>query len=110
MEILLFILVSIGVIIVPGPNVLVIVSTCISHGRSRGLQTVAGTSAAMLVQLLISALGTSWFISQLAFGFLWLKWIGVAYLCYLGVNHLIKAVKKIDAQEVTGLGSFQRGF
>ncbi len=110
MEILLFILVSIGVIIVPGPNVLVIVSTCISHGRSRGLQTVAGTSAAMLVQLLISAFGTSWFISQLAFGFLWLKWIGVAYLCYLGVNHLIKAVKKANAQEVTGLGSFQRGF
>ncbi len=64
----------------------------------------------MLVQLLISAFGTSWFISQLAFGFLWLKWIGVAYLCYLGVNHLIKAVKKTDAQEVTGLGSFQRGF
>lgn len=110
MEILLFILVSVGIIIVPGPNVLVIVSTCISHGRSRGLQTVAGTSAAMLVQLLISAFGTSWFISQLAFGFLWLKWIGVAYLCYLGVNHLINAVKKTDAQEVTGLGSFQRGF
>ncbi len=47
MEILLFILVSISIIIVPGPNVLVIVSTCIYHGRLRGLQTVAGTSTAI---------------------------------------------------------------
>ena len=74
MEILLFILVSVGIIIVPGPNVLVIVSTCISHGRSRGLQTVAGTSAAMLVQLLISAFGTSWFISQLFSIWFWARY------------------------------------
>ncbi len=73
MEILLFILVSIGVIVVPGPNVLVIVPTCISHGRLRGLQTVAGTSAAMIAQLFIAAVGTSWFVSTLASGFLWLK-------------------------------------
>jgi len=110
MEILLFILVSIGVIIVPGPNVLVIVSTCISHGRLRGLQTVAGTSTAMIVQLFIAAIGTSWFVSTLASGFFWLKWTGVLYLCYLGVNHLKSAVQKTEHQQISGIGSFHRGF
>jgi hypothetical protein len=42
-----FLLVSIGLIIIPGPNVLVIISTSITHGRVRGLQMVAGTSLAM---------------------------------------------------------------
>lgn len=44
MELLTFILVSIGVLVVPGPTVMVVVSTSITHGRNRGLQTVAGSS------------------------------------------------------------------
>jgi len=110
MEILLFILVSIGIIIVPGPNVLVIVSNCISHGRLRGLQTVAGTSTAMIAQLFIAGVGTSWLVSTLASGFLWLKWAGVLYLCYLGFNHLKSAVQKTEHMSVSGIGSFHRGF
>lgn len=78
-----------GIIIIPGPNVLVVISTSLAYGRARGLQTVAGTSAAMLVQLFIAALGTAWFVSALASGFLWLKWLGVGYLFYLGIRHLL---------------------
>lgn len=64
MELLTFIVVSAAIIIVPGPNVLVIVSTSIAHGLRRGLQTVAGTSLAMVVQLSIAALATTSFITQ----------------------------------------------
>ena len=110
MEILLFTIVSIGVVIFPGPNVLIIVSTCISHGRLRGLQTVAGTSTATIVQLFIAAIGTSWFVSTLASGFLWLKWAGVAYLCYLGISHLKSAVQKTQHQAISAIGSFHKGF
>jgi threonine/homoserine/homoserine lactone efflux protein len=108
-ELLAFILVSIVVIVVPGPNVLVVVSTGISHGRLRALQTVAGTSAAMAVQLLLAAVGTAWFVEALAEGFLWLKWIGVAYLLYLGISRLIYAARK-SQPHISALGSFQRGF
>ena len=65
MELLTFILISIGIIVVPGPNVLVVVSTSISHGKLRGLQTVVGTSVAMAIQLLIAAVGTAWFVAAL---------------------------------------------
>ena len=51
MDIFTFILVSMGVLIVPGPTVLVVVSTSISHGKQRGLQTVAGSSLAMACEL-----------------------------------------------------------
>ena len=56
----------------PGPTVMVVVSTSITHGRNRGLQTVAGSSLAMLIQLFVAALGTSWLVSSLATGFFWL--------------------------------------
>ncbi len=109
MEILAFILVSIGVVVVPGPNVLVIVSTSLSHGKVGALQTVAGTSSAMLVQLSIAAVGTSLFVTSLAQGLSWLKWVGVAYLAYLGVQALINAAKPQVIQS-SAIGSFMRGF
>ena len=109
MEILAFILISFGIIIIPGPNVLVIVSTSIAHGKVRGLQTVAGTSTAMLIQLGIAAFGTSWFVSALANGFVWLKWLGVTYLIYLGVNHLL-AIRNTANTQISAVGTFRRGF
>jgi len=110
MEIQLFILISIGLIILPGPNVLVIVSTTLSDGRRRGLQTVAGASTAMLIQLATAAFGATWFVAGLASGFIWLKWAGVAYLFYLGVTQLVRSTSTKEAPSATALGSFQRGF
>ncbi len=109
MELLTFIIVSFGVIIIPGPNVLVIISTSLSHGKTRGLQTVAGTSLAMLIQLAIAALGTSLLVSYLTKGFVWLKWLGVAYLLYLGFVHLM-ALKNPKPHPISATGSFNRGF
>lgn len=109
MELLTFILVSISIIILPGPNVLVVVSTSIVHGKLRGLQTVAGTSAAMAIQLCIAALGTSWLVHSLTTGFLWLKWLGVIYLFYLGANHLLN-MRRATYSHISAMGTFQRGF
>ena len=110
MEIFKFILVSIMIIAIPGPNVLIIVSTTITQGRLRGLQTVVGTSAAMAIQLLISALCTAWFVTGLTQGLLWLKWAGVIYLLYLGINHLRDAISTDEVKPISAIGSFHRGF
>jgi len=74
---LTFLLVSFGLIVMPGPNVLVIVSTSISHGKKSGLQTVAGTSLAMSIQLLAVGFGTTWLISLIVDGLNYLKWLGL---------------------------------
>lgn len=106
-----FLLVSFGLIIIPGPNVLVIISTSISHGKKRGLQTVAGTSFAMAIQLLVVALSTSWFIQSVSNGIFYLKWIGVVYLLYLGILHFKYAIftSKQD-KEITSSATFLQGF
>ncbi|MCB0209535.1 MAG: LysE family translocator [Anaerolineae bacterium] len=108
---LTFIAISIGFIAIPGPNVLVTLSTSLSEGRAKGLQTVFGIEAAMVLQLVTAIVGTTWFVYALAQGFFWLKWCGVAYLLYLGIKQLRAAVTQQPTPEKTTLvGSFGRGF
>ncbi|GJM13663.1 MAG: lysine transporter LysE [Pseudohongiella sp.] len=109
-QIISFLLVSAVVIAVPGPNILVIVSTTLVSGRRRGLQTVAGTSLAMIVQLTIAALGTSLLLATLSQGLVWLKWCGVVYLLFLGVNSLHAFYTHKKSDRPTAAASMQRGF
>ncbi|MDH5231179.1 MAG: LysE family translocator [Gammaproteobacteria bacterium] len=106
-----FILVSMAIIIVPGPNVLIIVSTSISHGYKRGLQTVLGTSSAMILQLSVAAFATTFFVQSISKGFELLRWAGVAYLLYLGIKHLLAVIRHHQpAPTQSAIGSFSRGF
>lgn len=106
-----FLAVSFGLIIVPGPNVLVIVSTSVAHGPKRGLLTVAGTSFAMAIQLIVVAVSTAWFVQWITQGLDYLKWLGVAYLLYLGVLHLKAAVRpKTRDVDISSSATFIKGF
>ena len=106
-----FLIISITLIVIPGPNVLVIVSTSITHGKSRGLQTVAGTTSAMALQLFVAAAGTAWFIDLLAEGFYFLKWLGAVYLLYLAGQHFKQAFfHQATSTNLTIYGTFARGF
>ena len=73
-------------ILLPGPNVSLIVANAIAYGTRYGLLTVAGTSAAIVVQLALTALGLTALLGALAAWFEWLRWIGVAYLLFLGIR------------------------
>ncbi|CAM5764028.1 transporter [Labrys miyagiensis] len=72
--------------LIPGPNVALIVANSIAHGSRYGLLTVAGTSTAMVLQLSLTALGMSEVLGTMGAWFEVLRWIGVAYLVWLGVK------------------------
>jgi len=106
-----FIMLSFSFCAVPGPNVLVVVSTTLSEGKLRGFETTMGVSVAMAAQLAIAALGASWFVQALAEGFLWLKWCGVAYLAYLGINSFRRLLSHRPSVEAsTVVSRLGRGF
>lgn len=77
---------TVALMLVPGPNVALIVANAVAHGRRYGLLTVAGTSAAMVPQLALTVLGMTGVLLVMAHAFEWLRWIGVAYLGYLGIR------------------------
>lgn len=108
-----FLAVSAVLIIVPGPNVLLITATTLARGRQAGLLTVAGTTTALAVQMAITVTGTAWLASVLADAFVWIKWAGVAYLMYLGVGRIVSALRprNPDTPQPVGRNStFWRGF
>ena len=72
-------------IVIPGPNVALIVANSVAHGTRFGLLTVAGTSSAVVVQLALTVLGATAVLNFLAASFDWLRWVGVAYLVWLGI-------------------------
>lgn len=109
-----FIAIAVVFVAIPGPNIAVIVATTLTSGASRGLATVAGTSLAMAIQLLVAAMATNWLLALIMEKLAWLKWLGVIYLAYVGLyslhrflNHDLKNSPAIASGE---LASFQRGF
>ncbi|GAB2177730.1 LysE family translocator [Dongia sp. agr-C8] len=72
--------------VIPGPNVALIVANSVAHGARYGLLTVAGTSSAMLLQLALVAVGMTPLLGALGAWFELLRWVGVAYLVYLGIR------------------------
>jgi threonine/homoserine/homoserine lactone efflux protein len=83
---LTFVLAITVLILIPGPNVSLIVANALAYGTAFGLLTVAGTSAAMLPLLLLTALGMTAVLGAMAQWFEWLRWLGVAYLIWLGIR------------------------
>ena len=87
MELLLaLILASSILVLIPGPNVALIVATSIGFGTRYGLLAVAGTTVGIAVQLGLTVFGLAALVSVAADILIWLKWLGVAYLVYLGVS------------------------
>src|ERR1700761_3502722 len=72
--------------LIPGPNVALIVANSVGHGTRYGLLTVAGTASAMVVQLGFTIIGMTAFLGILGAWFEVLRWVGVAYLVYLGIR------------------------
>jgi homoserine/homoserine lactone efflux protein len=71
--------------IVPGPNVALIVANSVAHGTRFGLLTMAATSTAAAIHLALTVLGATAVLTFLAASFDWLRWLGVAYLVWLGI-------------------------
>ena len=81
-----FVLATVILLLIPGPNVALIVANSVAYGARFGLLTVVGTSAAMAVQLGLTGLGLTGLLGAAGHWFEWVRWLGVAYLMYLGIK------------------------
>jgi threonine/homoserine/homoserine lactone efflux protein len=78
-----FVAAAIVLMLIPGPNLALIVANTVSRGRRAGFATLAGTTAAMVPQLALTSLGMTALIAGAAETFALLRWLGVVYLVYL---------------------------
>ncbi len=81
-----FLLITVVLFLTPGPIVTLIVATGARQGTRAALLTVAGASAGNAVLVALIAVGLGWILKTSAEIFDYLRWIGAAYLVFLGVQ------------------------
>ncbi len=81
-----FLAITIVLLLAPGPIVTLVISTAATRGVRAALVTVAGTSSGNALLLAAIALGLGWVLAHAAWLFQLLRWIGAAYLIWLGVR------------------------
>lgn len=85
----LFLVTALGLLLIPGPAVLYIVTRSMAQGRRAGLFSVGGIEAAGLTHAVAAALGLSALLLASTLAFTVVKYLGAAYLIYLGVRTLL---------------------
>ncbi len=85
----LYVVTAVIVLLVPGPAVLFIVSQSVRQGRRAGIASVLGIHTGTLVQVVAAVLGGSWLLLSSALTYSAVKYLGAAYLVYLGVRKLL---------------------
>ncbi len=73
-------------VMIPGPNVALIVANSIRYGARMGTVTVLGTTVGVALQLATVLLGMAAIIEIAASALSWIRWAGVIYLIWLGIR------------------------
>ena len=85
----LFVVAALALLLVPGPAVVYVVARSVEGGRSAGLVSVLGVELGTLVHVAFAAAGLSAILASSATAFAVVKWLGVAYLVWLGLQRLL---------------------
>lgn len=78
-----FALLSLGMVLTPGPNMVYVVSRSICQGRRAGLISLGGVGLAFVVYMLAAALGITSLLMAVPFAYDTLRLVGAAYLGWL---------------------------
>ncbi len=88
MSMIAFLVAAVVLAITPGPGIAYVVARTMAGGRFEGLASCIGTGIGGLLHVLAAALGLSLLVAESAMAFGLLKYLGAAYLVYLGVRML----------------------
>ena len=88
-NLMLFLAASLVVIVAPGPDNILVLTRGITLGRGAGLVSAAGASLGLVVHSFFAAVGLSALLASSAVAFAVVKYVGAAYLIYLGIKALL---------------------
>lgn len=110
---LLYVAAVVVLTVTPGPTVLMCVSTAVQFGPRKAMLATLGSTTAIVGLMVLSALGLGSVLATSESLFNALKWLGAAYLAYLGVRALLAPAADIrlaDGSVAAGRRLFVQGF
>lgn len=90
--------------ITPGPGIAYVVARTVSGGRAEGIASCFGTAIGGLIHILAAALGLSLIVARSATAFAVIKYLGAAYLIYLGIRTLASRSAPAEVATVPRIG------
>lgn len=96
---LAFVAASAIMLAIPGPTILLVISYALAHGRKPAAAIVAGVALGDVTAMTASMLGLGVVLMASAEAFTVLRWIGGAYLVYLGIKLWRAPVRFADVDE-----------
>ena len=90
----LFLTAALLLAIAPGPGMLYVLARSLAGGKREGVLSALGTFLGGMVHVFAAALGVSIILAKSAVAFATVKYIGAAYLCFLGVRMILDARKE----------------
>lgn len=88
-NLVLFLAASLVVIVAPGPDNILVLTRGVTLGRKAALVSAAGASTGLVCHSLFAAAGLSAILERSAVAYSVVKYVGAAYLVYLGVKALM---------------------
>lgn len=88
-----FVIASTVISIIPGPSVLTVLAQSITYGLKPAFFCIMGDLVGAVVVMLLSYLGVGAILAASAELFFVVKWLGVIYVAYLGMSHILEARK-----------------
>lgn len=110
MTFLTFLIAAIILAITPGPGLAYVVARTVAGGRPEGLVSCLGTAIGGMLHVVAAALGLSAVLAQSALAFSIVKYIGAAYLIYLGIRLLLRNESKTAVEPVAAAQGVRRAF
>ena len=89
-----YVLGTVAIILLPGPNSMYVLSTAATRGVRKGYQAACGVFLGDAILMIASAAGVASLLRTFPPVFLVLKYAGAAYLAYLGVRMVIGALRR----------------
>ncbi|PHP66244.1 lysine transporter LysE [Zhengella mangrovi] len=77
---------SMALLIIPGPTIIMVVAQALAHGRRVALASVAGVALGDFIAASLSLVGVGTILAASATAFTIVKWIGAAYLVWIGIK------------------------
>ncbi|SKR56265.1 Putative translocator [Mycobacteroides abscessus subsp. abscessus] len=87
--ILTFILISLLIIIVPGPDFLIVMKNTVHSGKRNGMMSALGITTGHIVYASLAIFGIIYILTSLYYVFVLIKVLGACYLIYLGVRSIL---------------------
>src|SRR4029077_191607 len=95
---IVFLTAAVLLAVAPGPGMLYVLARSLAGGKREGVLSAFGTFLGGMVHVFAAALGVSIVLARSAVAFATVKYVGAAYLCFLGVRMILDARREKDGR------------